>query len=141
MERLYFRKSQRIVKDEDFSRVLSHKCFVCRRMLRLYAAPNGLNIPRFGISVSRTVGNAVLRNRYKRLGREIFRLGQHDFLAGFDYILIFAGKCKKMKSGTESLNTSKAKPAFDRIQSELLTMSKILQNKIKKTDSFRENGS
>jgi len=69
-------------------------------MLRLYAAPNNLNIPRFGVSVGRAIGNAVLRNRLKRLAREVFRLNQHQIPAGYDYILIFTQKMPKQKAGT-----------------------------------------
>ncbi len=100
MNRLYFRKSQRVVSEADFSRVLSHKCFVCSRMLRLYAAPNGFDIPRFGVSASKSCGKkAVLRNRLKRLAREAFRLRQNEIPAGYDYILIFTQKMPK--KGTE----------------------------------------
>ena len=39
----------------------------------VYARPNGLDKYRFGCTAPRTVGNAVLRNRVKRWGREIYR--------------------------------------------------------------------
>ncbi len=100
LERLFFRKSQRVVSEREFAKVLSQKCFVCSQMLRLYAAPNNLNIPRFGVSVGRAIGNAVLRNRLKRLAREVFRLNQHQIPAGYDYILIFTQKMPKQKAGT-----------------------------------------
>lgn len=102
MGRLNFRKSQRVVSEADFSRVLSHKCFVCRKMLRLYAAPNGFDRPRFGVSVSKTMGKAVVRNRLKRLAREAFRLHQREIPAGFDYILIFTQKMPKKKSAAKN---------------------------------------
>lgn len=86
----FFRKSWRVVRQRDFKAVLSHKCFVSIGLIRLYAAPNGLDVPRFAVSVSRKCGSAVRRNRLKRLAREAFRLNRHDLPSGRDYLLILA---------------------------------------------------
>jgi ribonuclease P protein component len=43
---------------------------------------------RLGVAVSRKYGNAVRRNRIKRVFRAAFRKCQHDLPAGFDYVLL-----------------------------------------------------
>lgn len=108
MKHLYFRKSQRIVSRKEFSRILSHKCFACKGMLRLYKAPNNLDVPRFGVTVSTSCGPAVVRNRLKRLGREVFRLHQHAIPTGYDYILIFTRKKPKIKSSAANSAANKS---------------------------------
>jgi ribonuclease P protein component len=54
----------------------------------IYALPNELGHPRVGFSVSRKVGNAVRRNRIRRLLRETFRLMQFDFPRGYDLVIV-----------------------------------------------------
>lgn len=58
--------------------MLEARQIVSDQWLRLSAARNDLGHPRLGLVVSRKVGGAVVRNRWKRLLREAFRLSQHD---------------------------------------------------------------
>ena len=80
------RGEQHLTKPEQYSLVYDTGSSVADRFLVFKAVANGLEISRFGISVSKRVGNAVVRNRVKRLLREILRLT--DFQAGWDFIVI-----------------------------------------------------
>lgn len=73
-----FQKSHRLLKGEDFDRVFTARRSRSDKLLVVYQLANGLPHPRLGLVVSRKVGNAVVRNRWKRMLREAFRLLQHE---------------------------------------------------------------
>ena len=54
----------------------------------VYAVENDCRHPRLGLTVSKRVGNAVVRNRWKRRLREIFRQDKSRFGAGHDVVII-----------------------------------------------------
>ena len=130
LDRLFLRKSQRIVSRDDFDRVLSHKCFVCKGMLRLYEAGNELGAPRFGVSVSKSCGNAVIRNRLKRFGREAFRIHQHEILPNFDYILIITQKKPNKRAKNEQISKETLPLQFKDVENAFLTMVQALSKKL-----------
>ena len=86
--RATFPKSHRLRHRLEFSAVYDARVRESRGPLTVYALPNDLGHPRLGLSTSRKVGNAVRRNRIRRLLREAFRHLQHDLPAGYDLILV-----------------------------------------------------
>jgi ribonuclease P protein component len=72
----------------DFRRVFEARRSVADERIIVYVLDNQLDFPRLGLSVSRKVGNAVSRNRWKRLLREAFRLSVAKLPAGFDLVVV-----------------------------------------------------
>jgi ribonuclease P protein component len=100
---LTFPSNLRLKSPADFKRAYDRKKSASDPFLIVYAAENGLSHPRLGVSVSRKVGGAVVRNRYKRLFREAFRLVQHELPGGVDLVLI-----PRPAAGLPSLDQVKA---------------------------------
>lgn len=76
-----FPKSHRLLTSSDFDRVFAAKQSRADRRLVVYTTANECDHPRLGLVVSRKVGNAVVRGRWKRLLREAFRLLQDELPA------------------------------------------------------------
>jgi ribonuclease P protein component len=88
MSSLRFRKQDRLVRPADFRRVFDRRCSVSNAWLIVYGAANQLDHCRLGLSVSRKVGPAVLRNRLRRLYREAFRHTHATLPPGLDLVFI-----------------------------------------------------
>ena len=56
--------------------------------LVLYARRNRLNTNRVGITVSKKLGHAVVRNRVRRRIREVYRLNEEQFAQGWDIVMV-----------------------------------------------------
>jgi ribonuclease P protein component len=78
----------RIRQGVDFKTAYDRRCSASDGCLLIFGAANDLPHPRFGLSVSRKVGNAVARNRWKRLIREAFRLTRAKLPSGIDLVVI-----------------------------------------------------
>lgn len=83
-----FGKQDRLLSPIDFKRVYERKCSVSNQSFIVYGCANALGRARLGLSVSRKFGNAVARNRFKRLCREAFRLTREELPQGFDFVIL-----------------------------------------------------
>jgi ribonuclease P protein component len=85
--RYTFPRAQRLRGRGTFKSIRDSGARESRGPLTLWAVRNGAANSRMGISIGRQVGNAVRRNRIKRLIRESFRLLQRDLPAGYDMVI------------------------------------------------------
>jgi ribonuclease P protein component len=77
---------QRIRSRPEFERVYDQGARTHGRFMTVFVLPNGGPGPRFGVAATRKLGSAVVRNRAKRLARELFR--RRKVAAGLDIVLV-----------------------------------------------------
>jgi ribonuclease P protein component len=82
-----FPRQLRLIRGEDFERVFGTKVFAADGVLVVSADKSPSEQTRLGLSVSRKVGNAVVRNRWKRLIREAFRRQKNELPPGLDLVV------------------------------------------------------
>jgi ribonuclease P protein component len=83
-----FRPQHRLTRAADFERVYGRRCSASDSLLIVYGCENDLPHARLGLSVSRRLGPAVIRNRWKRLLREAFRLQLAQLPSGLDLVIV-----------------------------------------------------
>lgn len=82
-----FRREYRLRTQAEFDRVYATKAYAADGVLVVNGARSELPHPRLGLSVSRKVGNAVVRNAWKRRIREAFRLLRAELPPGIDLVV------------------------------------------------------
>ena len=80
--------SESLKKNKDFQIVYRTGKSYANRFLVMYIRKNGMNRNRLGISVSKKVGNSVVRHHLTRLIREGYRLQEEHFLCGYDIVAV-----------------------------------------------------
>ena len=83
MRKLYIVKNT-----QDFEKIMSRGRCLKNRSFVVYQQENKLPYNRYGISVSKKLGNAVFRNKYKRRIRSMIDNNKKDYINGTDYIII-----------------------------------------------------
>ena len=103
--------SESLKKYEQFQFVYKNGKSYANKYLIMYVKKNGLDKNRIGISVSKKVGNSVVRHRVTRLVRESYRLHESIFNSGLDIVIV--GR------------PSAAAVGYKEVESALLHLSKL----------------
>lgn len=86
--------SESLKKNKDFQLTYKKGKSYANRYLVMYVRENGTSGNRLGLSVSKKVGNSVVRHRVTRLLRESYRLQEEHFRRGYDVIVIARASTK-----------------------------------------------
>ena len=80
--------SESLKKNKDFQLVYKFGKSYANKYLVMYIKENNTGKNRLGISVSKKVGNSIVRHRLTRLIRESYRLQEDRFRCGIDIVVI-----------------------------------------------------
>lgn len=103
--------SESLKKNHQFQFVYKNGRSYANRYLVMYVKENGLGRNRIGISVSKKVGNSVVRHRCTRLVRESYRLHESIFNSGLDIVVV--------------VRPSAAEVRYEEMESALLHLGKL----------------
>ncbi|MCK8060849.1 MULTISPECIES: ribonuclease P protein component [unclassified Fusibacter] len=81
-------KIDTLKKNEEFKTIYKRGKSHVGAYLVLYSVKNDTDAKQFGITVSKKVGNAVNRNRIRRLVKEAIRLNDSMIPVGYDYVIV-----------------------------------------------------
>jgi len=118
LKRLSFSKEKRLINSRQFKSVLDCGQRLSNGILTLCIAKNKFDYARLGVSVGKSFGGAVVRNRLKRLLRETFRQSQEVIPAGFDYFVMFSPRWQK-QAGSGKV---RKQPTFEQVKNSFLTL-------------------
>ena len=82
------KNSESLKKNNDFRLVYKKGKSYANKYLVMYVLENSLGKNRLGISVSKKVGNSIVRHRITRLVREVYRLHEDIFNSSLDIVVV-----------------------------------------------------
>ncbi|MBR4949906.1 MAG: ribonuclease P protein component [Clostridia bacterium] len=91
-------KTISIVENSDFKRAYYRGKNFPSPYVVMYCRKNGQKINRLGLTTSKKIGNAVMRNRSRRVLREAFFRLEDSLHEGYDIVLVARGKTPYVKS-------------------------------------------
>ncbi len=106
-------REERLLRRADFERLSKYGNRIDSDYFVILYTRNGLGKLRLGVTVSKRVGRAVIRNRLKRLVREHFRQHKGLFSDSYDVNVI-------AKGGTSDLPSRRIREALDAIVRDIL---------------------
>jgi len=140
LKQFSFPKKRRLVSNRQFKAVLAQKLRVSDDLLILYVARNDCGYARLGVSVGKSCGGAVVRNRLKRLMREAFRQNQGRIAEGLDYLLMISPQWSKRINGAETTGKPVKLPTFKEVRTSFLALVTAGQKRVgMKGDNQQEN--
>ena len=90
-------KEMRIKDSREFENIIKNGKKKANSFFVIYYKERNKEFSRFGVSLSKKFGNAVKRNKYKRILREIIRINQKKFKNTYDYIIIMKKSCDNLE--------------------------------------------
>ncbi len=87
--------SESLKKNRDFRLVYKEGKSCANKYLVMYIRENHSDVNRLGISVSKKVGNSIVRHRITRLIRESYRLQEEHFKCGWDLVWVADSWCER----------------------------------------------
>lgn len=88
-------QTESLKNNTDYKIVYKTGKSYANKYLIMYIKNNGLSINRLGISVSKKVGNSVIRHRITRLIRESYRLSEDNIISGLDIVVVARTNAKE----------------------------------------------